>query len=182
MHQNPEGLVKTQMWGPTLRVSDLGVTLLAPPTSPHAYLFCLAVTSMRASVGSNLLATLSQTWQIKGLKTNIGERKKKQVGSLQLQGLIRTNMHQLKGLPISSFLNSLDWHYLLLRDPLLWCCQGRSPSSKSPFSCLSSRFSLFTFASVSLKELLGLINGLHPRKYIHSPIWQNIFYLCILGV
>lgn len=55
---------------------------------------------------------------------------------------------------ISSFLNSFDWGSLFLRDPVK---VRRRYSSKSLGCCLPSRFSLFTFAAVSLEELLGVM-------------------------
>lgn len=54
------------------------------------------------------------------------------------KGSVRTNMLQLKGLMISSFLNSLDWGSLFLHDPV----KEKLPQEKP---VLSSAKWIFTF-------------------------------------
>ena len=96
-----------------------------------ACVFCMAVTSMRTGAGSTLLAIslpeLAQYLANQRPPTRSGRRKKERVGSLQLQGW--SQYASVKGLTISSFLNSLEWDSLFLQD---------SVKGKGKRSCHSS--------------------------------------------
>lgn len=163
---------------PYFKSVQFGVNLLHPEFILRLFslacVFCVVVTSMRAGIGSTLLATPFQNqqsiWQIKGLQPEVEEGKRSKLAVCGSRAGV--NMLQLK----------FD-HFLVLKQPRVGFfvpprpCKGEG-EKKLPQQqpVLLSTKQIFPFAGISLEQLLGLMKYFASHK-VYPFSYQENFIL-----